>query len=493
MSEPFTARSACVIGAGFGGLALAIRLQTAGIATTLIEARPTPGGRAWERKEHGFTFSSGPVALADPAALSDLWALTGDDLAQDLNLLPIAPLLRCNWSDGANFDLVSDEAAQGREVARFAPGDLAGFEEWQRFGQTLLEEPPAGLGDIQAAARALPLLLRHQAWRPLHAACAHHIRSERLCDALSVTALLGGANPFTTSALYAAVLRKERQTGLFWPEGGMGRLAEAMLARFEKLGGTVRMHDPVRHIHALGNRISEVETQSGWRERFDAVASNADLVHTYRDLLGENQRGPEMARRTARRNFAPGMFAVHFALEGTWPGLPHRMALFGPRYRSLIEDIFVAGVLPQDMLIFLSHPSVTDASLAPEGKSVFQALVPVAHLGKLPIDWETVGPVLEKRVLAEIGRRLIPDLADRIVQSFHITPRDYALDLNAHAGSAFSLTNAALQLPWQRAGGRDAKLANFYLVGAATHPGAGIPAVLESARQGARVILEDLK
>lgn len=486
-------RRACVVGAGMGGLALAIRLQAAGVATTLIEARPSPGGRAWSREEQGFTFCSGPLALAAPAALAELWALTGDDLAADVNLLPIEPLLRCTWPDGAAFDLLQDEAAQGREVARFAPGDLAGFEEWQRFGQSLRDDLPAGMADLQAAARAAPLLLRHQAWRSLHGAMAHHMRSQRLCDALSVTALLSGANPFTASALLAASQAEERQGGLFWPEGGMGRLAQAMQARFEKLGGTTRLHDPVLHVHTLGNRASEIETQSGWRERFDAVASNADLVHTYRDLLGECPRGGDMARNLTRRRFAPGMFAVHFAVEGTWPGLPHRMVLFGQRYRSLIEDIFDHGVLPQDMLIFLSHPTVTDPGLAPPGKSVFQALVPVAHLGKLPIDWETVGPMLEQRVMAEIGRRLIPDLPDRIVRSFHVTPRDYALDLNAHAGSAFSLESAGAQLPWQRASGRDGKLANFYLVGSATHPGAGLPAVLESARQGARTMLEDMK
>jgi phytoene desaturase len=183
---------------------------------------------------------------------------------------------------------------------------------------------------------------------------------------------------------------------------------------------------------------------------------------------------------------------VHFGLEGTWPGIPHHMILFGPRYKGLLDDIYGGGVLPADFSIYLHHPSVTDPAMAPEGMSTFYALVPVAHMGKLAVDWEEMGKQLEKRVLDEIGKRLIPDIHDRIVTKFHYTPRDFATDLNAHMGSAFSLEPVLTQSAWFRGHNRDDVIDNFYLVGAGTHPGAGIPGVVGSAKATAGLMVEDL-
>jgi len=248
----------------------------------------------------------------------------------------------------------------------------------------------------------------------------------------------------------------------------------------------------VAEVHTQGSRASDVETRSGWRQRFDAVASNADIVHTYRNLLARSPRGPQMARKLAKKRFSPSLFVVHFGIEGSWPGIPHHTVLFGPRYEGLFKDIYQHGVLPADLSIYLHHPTVTDPSMAPHGKSTFYALVPVAHLGKLAIDWGEVGPVLEKRILDEVARRLIPDLDDRIVTKFHYAPRDFALDLNAHLGSAFSLEPVLTQSAYFRGHNRDDVIGNFYLVGAGTHPGAGIPGVVASAKATAGLMLEDL-
>jgi phytoene desaturase len=265
-----------------------------------------------------------------------------------------------------------------------------------------------------------------------------------------------------------------------------------MVRHFERLGGEVRLGDPVVRVHTIGNRATEVETKSGWKDRFSAVASNGDLVHTYRDLLGGTKRGGEQARSLSRKRFSPSLFVVHFGLEGTWPGIPHHMILFGPRYKGLLDDIYDHGVLPQDFSIYLHHPTVTDPSMAPPGKSTFYALVPVAHMGKLAVDWDEVGPLLEKRILDELGRRLIPDIHDRIVTKFHYAPKDFATDLSAHMGSAFSLEPVLTQSAYFRGHNRDDVIKNFYLVGAGTHPGAGIPGVVASAKTTAGLMIEDL-
>jgi phytoene desaturase len=296
------------------------------------------------------------------------------------------------------------------------------------------------------------------------------VKSEKLREALSFHTLLVGGNPMTTSAIYALIHKLEKDGGVWWAKGGTNRLIAGLVRHFERLGGRLWLGDPVVRVHTIGNRASEVETASGRRESFDAVASNADLMHTYRDLLGETGRGQRYARSLSRKRWSPSLFVVHFGVEGTWPGIPHHSILFGPRYAGLLADIYDHGVLPQDFSIYLHHPTVTDPSVAPEGMSTFYALVPVANRGKLPIDWDEVGPVLEQRVLAEVGRRFIPDLEKRIVTKFHYAPPDFSTDLNAHLGSAFSLEPVLTQSAWFRGHNRDDVIPNFYLVGAGTLP-----------------------
>jgi len=491
-------KKACVIGAGFGGLALAIRLQSAGIATTIVEARDRPGGRAYVWQREGFTFDAGPTVITDPAALEELWALSGQRLADDVELLPVMPFYRLHWADGTTFDYSNDEVQLRAQIARMAPGDLAGYEDFARYAAEVYEEGYVKLGhvpflDFASMVKAAPALLRHQAWRSVYAKVASCVKSEKLRQALSFHTLLVGGNPMATSSLYALIHKLEKDGGVWWARGGTNRLVAGMVALFERLGGTLRLDDKVRQIHTIGTRATEVETASGWRERFDAVASNADIMHTYRDLLVGTPRGAAQAQKLARKSWSPSLFVVHFALEGSWPGIPHHMILFGPRYRGLLADIFDHGVLPRDMSIYLHHPSVTDPSMAPEGKSTFYALVPVAHMGKLTIDWAEVGPLLARRVLDEVGRRLIPDIHDRVITSFHYAPADFAQDLGAYMGSAFSLEPLLTQSAWFRAHNRDDVIENLYLVGAGTHPGAGIPGVVGSAKATAGLMIEDLR
>ena len=493
-----TSRSACVIGAGFGGLALAIRLQSAGIATTVIEARDKPGGRGYVWERDGFTFDAGPTVITDPPCLKELWALTGHDISEDVELMPVMPFYRLNWTDGVNFDYSNDDAALRAEIARVAPGDLDGYDQFARYAAGVWAEGYVKLGTVPflnfaSMVKAAPALARYQAWRSVYSMVSSFVKSEKLREALSFHTLLVGGNPMTTSAIYALIHKLEKDGGVWWAKGGTNQLIAGMVRHFERIGGTLRLHDPVVQVHSLGDRVTDVECRSGWRQRFDAVASNADIVHTYRDLLTDSPPAQSTAKKLLRKRYSPSLFVVHFGVEGTWPGIPHHMILFGPRYKGLLDDIYQHGVLPRDFSIYLHHPTVTDPSVAPPGKSTFYALVPVAHMGKLPIDWEEFGPVLEKRILDEVGRRLIPDIHDRIVTKFHYAPRDFAMDLNSHLGSAFSLEPILTQRAWFRGHNRDDKLKNLYLVGAGTHPGAGIPGVVGSAKATAGLMLEDMK
>ncbi len=491
-------KTAAVIGAGFGGLALAIRLQSAGIATTLIEARDRPGGRAYVWERDGFTFDAGPTVITDPNCLKELWALSGRKLEEDVTLLPVSPFYRLNWPDGVNFDYSNDEAALTREIAKLRPDDVAGYAKFLDYSAGVYREGYEKLGhvaflDFASMIKAAPALAKYQAWRSVYSIVSSYVKDEHLRQALSFHTLLVGGNPMTTSAIYALIHKLEKDGGVWFAQGGTNRLVSGMVTQFERLGGTIRLDDAVTQMETLGDRVTGVTTASGWTGQFDAIASNGDIVHTYRDLLGHTPRGKKAAQQLAAKKFSPSLFVVHFGIQGTWPGIPHHMILFGPRYDGLLKDIYNHGVLSEDFSLYLHHPTVTDPSLAPEGCSTFYALAPVPHMGKLPIDWEETGPIYADRILAEIERRLIPDLRGRIMTQFHYTPADFGRDLSAHLGSAFSLEPVLTQSAWFRVHNRDDIIPNLYFVGAGTHPGAGIPGVVGSAKATAALMLADLR
>ena len=492
-------KKAIVIGAGFGGLALAIRLQSAGIETTIVEARDKPGGRGYYWEKDGFTFDAGPTVITDPACLQELWALSGRDMAEDITLDPVMPFYRLNWPDGTNFDYSNDEAALNQEIAKLDPADVAGYARFLDYSAGVYHEGYEKLGhvaflDFASMIKAAPALAKYQAWRSVYSIVSSYVKSEKLRQALSFHTLLVGGNPMNTSAIYALIHKLEKDGGVWFARGGTNRLVAAMVTHFERLGGTVRLNDSVEEIETLGDKVTGVRTKSGWRGDADAVASNADIMHSYRDLLKGNRRGPRAANALAKKRFSPSLLVVHFGIKGSWPGIPHHMILFGPRYKGLLDDIYTHGVLPQDFSIYLHHPTVTDPSMAPEGCSTFYALVPVAHLGKFPADWDgELGEMLKERILDEIQARLIPDIRDRIVTSFHYSPADFGRDLSAHLGSAFSLEPVLWQSAWFRTHNRDDAIGNLYFVGAGTHPGAGIPGVVGSAKATAKLMLEDLR
>ncbi|MFA5970429.1 MAG: phytoene desaturase [Sphingomonas sp.] len=488
-------KSAVVIGSGFGGLALAIRLQSAGVQTTIVEARDKPGGRAYVWEKDGFTFDAGPTVITDPDCLKELWALSGRDIADDVELMPVMPFYRLNWPDGTNFDYSNDEPSLAAEIAKLDPDDVDGYRRFLEYSAGVYKEGYLKLGsaaflDFKSMLTAAPSLAKYQAWRSVYSIVSGFVRNPKLREALSFHTLLVGGNPMTTSAIYALIHKLEKDGGVWFARGGTNRLVAGMVTHFERLGGVLRLDDPVERIDTLGDRATGVTTRSGLHIDCDAVVSNADIMHSYRDLLAGSRSAQRTRARLEHKRYSPSLFVVHFGIKGTWPGIPHHMILFGPRYRELLEDIYEHGVLASDFSLYLHHPTVTDPSMAPEGHSTFYALAPVPHQGKFPADWDEVGPILEKRILDEVGRRLIPDIHDRIVTKFHYAPSDFAHDLNAHLGSAFSLEPTLTQSAWFRVHNRDDHIPNLYFVGAGTHPGAGIPGVVGSAKATARLMLE---
>ena len=486
-------QTAVVIGSGFGGLALAIRLQSGGVPTTIIEARDRPGGRAYVWKRGGYTFDAGPTVITDPACLRALWELTGADMAADVELIAVNPFYRLLWNDGTQFNYSNDDAQLNAEIAALDPADVAGYARFLEYSKGVYEAGYVKLGavpflDFTSMIKAAPALMKHQAWRSVYSVVCGFVRSEKLRQALSFHTLLVGGNPMTTSSIYALIHKLEKDGGVWFARGGTSALVGGMVAHFERLGGRLVLGDAVTQIQHEGKRVTGVTCKSGATHPAHMIATNGDLVHSYGLIAGS----PYAARKQAglkRRRFSPSLFVVHFGLRGSFPGIAHHSILFSDRYGPLLADIYRTGQVPADPSIYLHHPSATDPGMAPEGHAAFYALAPVPHRGKSSFNWDQDGEAYRDVVLDRVQQLLIPDLRERLDTVFHYSPADFERDLGAHLGSAFSLEPLLTQSAYFRAHNRDDHFANLYFVGAGTHPGAGIPGVVGSAKATASLML----
>jgi phytoene desaturase len=488
---------AIVIGSGFGGLAAAIRLQAAGLRTVLLEKHDRPGGRAAAWREDGFRFDAGPTVITAPQLLEDLFALGGTSLAEHVELLPVSPFYRLYWPDGDTFDYSNDASALEAQIARRSPPDVAGYRAFLAYSRAVFDTGFVQLAHVPfldwwSMIRVAPQLISLGAYRSVYAAVARHVRDERLRQVFSFHALLVGGNPFRASAIYTLIHALEREWGVFFPRGGTGALVAALVALFERLGGELRLSCPVEAIETADGAVRGVRLAGGRRLKAGVVVSNADVVHTYRTLLGAEAAARREGERLARLPHGMSLFLVYFGTRRRWPALAHHNVLFGPRYRELLDDIFEGAEVPEDLSLYLHAPSVTDPGMAPPGGEAFYVLAPVPHLGRARLDWPRVAPVLAERVLADVEERVAPGLRASIVTSRTFTPRDFETELNAHHGAAFSLEPLLAQSAYFRVHNRDRRLRGLYFVGAGTHPGAGVPGVVSSARATAGLVLSDL-
>jgi len=489
-------RTAAVIGAGFGGLALAIRLQSAGVATTLFEKRDKPGGRAYVYTDDGFTFDAGPTVITDPDCLEQLWALSRRKLSDYVTLLPVTPFYQLCWEDGYRFDYADDQAEIDRQIAAKSPDDVAGYRRFLAYSEDLFREGYEKLGTVPflsfwSMIRAAPQLVRLESHRSVYSKVSQFIKDDQLRQAFSFHSLLVGGNPFHTSSIYALIHALERKGGVWFAKGGTGALIAGMVRLFEDLGGKVHLNAEIDRMETRDDRVTALLLKDGSRHAFDQVASNADVVHTYKHMLRDTARGQSNAKALEKKRFSMSLFVIYFGLKTPHPELKHHMVLFGPRYRELIADIFNADGLADDFSLYLHAPSVTDDSLAPPGSSAYYVLSPVPHLGTADIDWAVEGPKYRDRILRYLNDRYIPGLLDDLVTVRHFTPFDFRDELNAHLGSAFSVEPILTQSAWFRPHNRDDEISNLYIVGAGTHPGAGIPGVVGSAKATAALMIED--
>jgi phytoene desaturase len=486
------ARHAIIIGAGLGGLAAAIRLGARGYRVTVLEKLDAPGGRASVFRQDGFTFDAGPTILTAPFLLEELWSLCGRTMADDVTLAPVSPFYRIRFHDGSSFDYTGDPEAMRREVARFSPTDVDGYEQFMRLSETTCRIGFEQLGDVPFGRitdmiRIAPDLIRLGGYRSVHALVSKFIKDPRLRIVFSFHPLLIGGNPFTASAIYTLIPYLERQWGVHFAMGGTGQVVRGLAALVESQGNTIRTNAEVDQIIVVNRRARGVRLRSGETMLADIVVSNADSAWTYRKLLPPEARRRWTDRKLDRASYSMGLFLWYFGTNRRYEDIAHHTIVLGPRYRDLLHDIFGRKRLSDDFSLYLHRPTATDPSLAPPGCDAFYVLSPVPNLaGKT--DWRSAAEPYRKAIAAHLSATVLPDLEQHVVTSKLMTPLDFQDRLCAWQGAAFGLEPVLTQSAWFRPHNRSEDIAGLYLVGAGTHPGAGVPGVLSSAKVLDRVV-----
>ncbi|MFM8269502.1 MAG: phytoene desaturase family protein [Pseudomonadota bacterium] len=489
---------AIVIGSGFGGLACAIRLQSAGVQVTLLEKRDKPGGRAYVYHDQGFTFDAGPTVITAPPCLEELFELSSRNLKDYIELLPVTPLYRLFWEDGFVFDYTNDAEKTLSQIKNLSPEDTQSYQDFLKYTEEVFEEGYTKLAHVPfldwwSMIRVAPQLMRLEAYRSVYSIVSKYIKEPHLRQAFSFHSLLVGGNPFSTSSIYTLIHFLERKWGVYFPKGGTGALIQALVKLFEDLGGKLQCNTEIHEILTEDGKAKGVVTKKGEKILSDLVVSNADVFHTYHHLLKREPRLDGERKKLERSRFSMSLFVIYFGTKKQFPQFEHHNIVFGPRYKEHLADIFKRGHLADDFSLYVHRPTVSDPSMAPEGCDAFYALSPVPHLGKSDVDWAVEGPKYGKAIIDYLEKRYLPGLSESIVTQRIFTPLDFESELNARWGSAFSLEPVLHQSAFFRTHNRDDQFSNLYFVGAGTHPGAGIPGVVGSAKATAGLVLEDLK
>ena len=482
MSRP---RTAIVIGSGFGGLAIAARLQAAGVEVTLLEKREKIGGRAYQLKDAGYTFDMGPSLITAPEIIDSIFRAGGRRLEDFVDLVPLDPYYRIYFHDGTHIDYVGDREAMKAQMARFDPKDAANLD---RFLDAVRPIYDAVIGDrlgskpfdsVASMGRFIPTILRLKAFLPVTMFVNRYFRDFRHRFIYSFHPLFVGGNPFNTPSIYLMIPFLEREGGVWFSRGGMYSLVEALGRLLVELGGRIETGREVREITVKDGRATGVLTDDGPLEA-DLVVSNADPGHTYGTLVAPRHRKRWSDAKLARTEWSMSCFLLYIGTRRQYPQLRHHTLILAERYKGLLQDIFGNKILPEDFSMYLHAPTRTDPSMAPPGGESMYVLIPVANQAS-GIDWSEITDEFTDRVLDFLEDWGLEDLRESIEVLHAFTPDDFATDMNATLGNAFAIEPRLTQTAWFRPQNRSEDVKGLYLVGAGTHPGAGVPGVLLSA------------
>lgn len=485
-----TARpKAVVIGAGLGGLAAAMRLGAKGYAVTVIDKLDVPGGRGSAIWQDGHRFDLGPTIVTVPQLYRDLWAACGRDFDDDMTLKALDPFYEIRWPDGTKFVAQQDTDKLRAEVAKISPQDVAGFDKFlndsaKRYWFGFEDLGRRSMHKLWDLVKVLPTFGILRADRSVYAHAAKRFKNEKLRMAFSFHPLFIGGDPVHVTSMYILVSYLEKEFGVHYAMGGIAEMARKMADVIEDQGGALLMDTEVDRILVKDGRAQGVRLTSGLDMAADVVVSNADAGHTYDRLMADVPKRRWTPGKLKKTRYSMSLFVWYFGTKGTqqmWEDVGHHTILNAPRYTELLDDIFMKGKLADDMSLYVHRPSVTDPTVAPDGDDSFYVLSPVPHLGHGGVDWKTEEPKYKAKMLKVLEDQLLPGLSDKISTEVVFTPETFRDRYLSPHGAGFSIEPRILQSAWFRPHNVSEEAKGLYLVGAGTHPGAGVPGVISTA------------
>jgi phytoene desaturase len=485
-----------VIGSGFGGLATAIRLAALGHDVEIFEKRDKLGGRAYVYDVNGFTFDGGPTVITAPFLFDELFALAGRRREDYVTFIRCNPFYRIFDYRGRHFDYNGDEQFILNQIEQWNPADKAGYVKFIGTTKAIFEKGFLELADKPFLSpldmlKVVPDLVKMQSYLSVYRYISQFISHEFLRRCFSFHPLLVGGNPFDAPSIYAMIHYLERAWGVHYALGGTGALVAALGRLVEELGGKVHLNAEVEEILIQGRQVAGIRLANGRHYQASAVVSNADVAFTYRNLIAPQFRRKYTNRKLARMNYSMSLFVIYFGTKRLYreQGLAHHNIILGERYKGLLDDIFNKKQLAGDFSLYLHMPTLTDPAMAPPGCEAFYVLSPVPHLGA-GIDWTIAARSYRNALMHFLEDNYLPDLQANLIAEHYIDPLHFQNTLNSYLGSAFSFQPIFTQSAWFRPHNRSEEFHNLYFVGAGTHPGAGLPGVLSSAKISAKLIGE---
>ena len=476
-----------VIGSGFGGIAAALRLRAKGHEVTIIEKHPDLGGRARVFRKNGFTFDGGPTVITAPYLINELFDLFKKDPKDYIKLTPLKIWYQFIFEDKTKFNYSGNELEMKNQIQNINVEDVEGYEKLVNFTKKIFDKGFTELADVPfdkpfVMMQQLPALLKLKSYKSVYSLVSSYIKSEKLRRMLSMHPLLVGGNPFSTTSIYGLILYLEKKWGIHYSMGGTGNIIKGYEKLMNEVGIKILKESEVTKIILKNNKISGVQINNQTDIDADNVICNADPPAVYEKLLSENSNNSLLFNwKKNRMQYSMGLFVYYFGTKKIYENVEHHTIKFGNKYKEHLDDIFDKKKLNDDISYYLHRPTATDKSMAPEGNDCFYVLVPVPN-NQSNINWNTEGEKMKKLVIEKMEKDLMPNLKENIVEDFYLTPDYFEKDLNTKFGSGFSIQPKFTQSAYFRFHNKSEVYDGLYFVGAGTHPGAGVPGVLSSAK-----------
>ena len=476
-----------VIGSGFGGIAAALRLKAKGHKVTLIEKHPDLGGRARVFRKNGFIFDGGPTVITAPYLINELFELFKKNPKDYIKLSPLKVWYQFVFEDKSKFNYSGNENEMKAQIKELNKEDIKGYEKLVNFTKKIFDKGFTELADIPfdkpfVMMQQLPSLLKLKSYKSVYSLVSSYIKNEKLRRMLSMHPLLVGGNPFTTTSIYGLILYLEKKWGIHYSMGGTGNIIKGFEKLMNEVGIKVIKGNEVTKILSKNNKITSIQLDNHDYIDADNVICNADPPAVYEKLLDEKNNNSFLFKwKKKRMEYSMGLFVYYFGTKKIYDNVEHHTIKFGSKYKEHLDDIFDKKKLNNDISYYLHRPSATDKSMAPEGNDCFYVLVPVPN-NQSGIDWSIEGDKMKKLIIDKMENDLMPNLRNNIVEDFYLTPDYFEKDLNTKFGSGFSIQPKFTQSAYFRFHNKSEIYDGLYFVGAGTHPGAGVPGVLSSAK-----------